>query len=104
MAFFTMDWQAGTEWSWELTAYPFPGQSPYPLKEGVEVPGRKGPQGEQHPLPGADVQVEPGQVGRRPGTQHPAILRLHLGQIQPPNPVGADPLQTEQGGDGKLQF
>ncbi len=27
-AFFKMDWQAGTEWSWELTAYPFTGKRP----------------------------------------------------------------------------
>ena len=81
-----------------------PGQGLCPLKEGVEVPGGEGPQGEQHPLPGADVQIQPGQVGLRPGTLHPAILRPHLRQAQTARLVGTDPLQTEEGGDGKLIF
>ena len=81
---------------------PLPGQGARPLKEGVEVPGRKGPQQEQHPLPGADVQVEPGQVQAGPGAQHPSVLSPDLRELQPADLVGAHPLQPEKGGDGKL--
>ena len=28
MAFFTMDWQAGAEWSWLVMEYPFTGKAP----------------------------------------------------------------------------
>ena len=79
-----------------------PGQRTGSLKEGVEVPGREGAQDQQHPLPGADIQVEPHQIGVRPGAQHPAVFRPDLGQLQPAELVGADPLQPKEGGDGKL--
>ena len=48
---------------------PLPGQGPGPLEQGLEVPGGEGAQHDQHPLAGAQVQIQPGQVG--PGAAAP---------------------------------
>ena len=90
---------------WELPIpgdEPFPRQGAYPLKKGVKVSGKEVSQRQQYPFPGADIQVEPHQIGVRPGAQHPAVFRPDLGQLQPAELVGADPLQPKEGGDGKL--
>ena len=90
---------------WELPIpgdEPFPRQGAYPLKKGVKVSGKEVSQRQQYPFPGADIQVEPGQILFRAGTQHPPVFRCYLGQVQAADLVGADTFQTKEGGNGKL--
>ena len=82
---------------------PLPGQGAGALEEGVKVLGVEAAQHQQHPLSGAQVQVQPGDVPGGAGTQHPAVLRLDF-QPQAAHLIGADPFQSKQGGDGKRQL
>jgi hypothetical protein len=69
-----------------------PGQGPGPLEEGVEVPGQKAAQLDEHPLAGAQIQVEPGHISGRTQRRHPAVVRPDLLQTQPAQLVRRQPL------------
>ena len=81
-----------------------PGQGLGALKQGVEIVRRERAQHQQHPLSGAQVQVEPGNVQCRAPAQYPAVLCLDSLQIQSAHLVGAQALQPKQGGHGKGQI
>ena len=83
---------------------PLPGQLSGPLKEGVEVPGGEGPQHQQHPLPSAQVHIQPRDVPQCPAAEDAAVLRPHLGQVQTAQLIGGQALQAEQSRDGKGQY
>ena len=80
-----------------------PRQRSGPLKECVEVSGWEGPQHQQHPLPGAQVHIQPRDIPQRSTTEDAAVLRPHLGQIQTAQFIGSQALQAEQSRDGKGQ-
>ena len=81
-----------------------PGQGPGALKQGVEVGGREGAQHQQHPLPGAQVQIQTGEVQGGALAEHPPVLRPDLVQAQAAQFIGGQALHPEQGGDGKSQL
>ena len=58
----------------------------------------------QHPLAGAQADVGFGHGRGVSGEGHPAVFRLYILQVQPPQLVCRDALQTEQAGHGKLEF
>ena len=92
---------------WEYTAFGdevLPGEGPGALKEGVEISGGEAPQSDENPLAGAQVQIQAGNVRRGPAAEDPPVLRTHIGQAQPPQLLGDEPLQSEQGGYDKLQL
>ena len=79
-----------------------PGQRAGALVEGVKVGGAETAQHQQHPLPGAQVQVDPGNIRRLGQAEHPAVLRPHSLQVQPAQLVGRQGLQAEEGRDHQL--
>ena len=79
------------------------GRARTPYKEGVEVPGVKAAQDDQHPLAGAQVQVDPGDVGGDGAAEDPAVLGPDVGQGEPAQLLRGQALQAEEGGDDKLQ-
>ena len=81
-----------------------PGDGLHPFKQGVKIGGVEGAQHQQHPLTGAQVQIEAGDVPRTAGTQHMAVFRPYIGQIQAAQLVGGQTFQAEQGGNKKLQL
>ncbi|MPM74023.1 hypothetical protein SDC9_121008 [bioreactor metagenome] len=78
-----------------------PGQGAGALEQRVEGRRFKFSRHQQHPFPGAQVQVEPGDVPRDAAAKNPAVLRPHVGQVQPAQLLGGQPLQSEQGGHGQ---
>lgn len=53
------------------------------------------------PLGGAEVQIQPGQIGQRALTQHPAVLPPDVLEAQALCLLGGHPLHPEKGGQEK---
>lgn len=82
----------------------FQGQGADVFKEGIEVGGVEPAQHQQHPFAGAEVQIDPGDIGRGCVTEDPSVFRPDVAQVQAAQLIGGDALQPEQSGNGKLQL
>ena len=81
-----------------------PGQGTGALKQGVEVLGREGAQHQQHPLPGAQVQIQTGEVQGGALAEHPPVSartwsrprRRSSSAVRPstPNRVGTEKVSS----------
>ena len=79
-----------------------PGQGGAALEQLLKGAGLKAAQAQQQPCSGAQVQVDPGDVGGTALTKHPAVFRLDLGQAQPFQLIRHGALHPHEGGYDKL--